>query len=41
MYLEFLMVSMEINKTVTDDVLKRAFDFYDEVFSFVLHFLIG
>ena len=29
--IEFLMASMESNRTITDDVLKRAFDFYDEV----------
>jgi calcium-dependent protein kinase len=29
--LEFLMASMELNRAVTDEMLKRAFDFYDEV----------
>lgn len=33
--LEFLMASIEVNRAVTDDMLKRAFDFYDEV-DFVL-----
>eukprot|EP00826_Nyctotherus_ovalis_P051256 TRINITY_DN6396_c0_g1_i7.p1 TRINITY_DN6396_c0_g1~~TRINITY_DN6396_c0_g1_i7.p1 ORF type:complete len:191 (+),score=64.82 TRINITY_DN6396_c0_g1_i7:706-1278(+) len=30
-YSEFLMVSMEVNRAITDEMLKRAFDFYDEV----------
>lgn len=28
--LEFLMATMETNRVITEDVVKRAFDFYDE-----------
>lgn len=30
------MASMENSKAITDDVLRRAFDFYDEVFYYVI-----